>query len=1735
MSLSRAAVLAPSSLSTGAELADDAVLSHHQCQQQHHHHLLRCFALADLLDMSLAVRQQLASAAAAPSSSPGRGLEIPPVSSHSPPEGRLPVQAYQLEYVLVTAVLERLFDGGCDVHESATRISRAEPAPPAASSILTAPEKRAIKRPASSLTVPLWTPAPSALRSTCRLLQQPNEESRLPSALSTPQGVARVDALHASFLPCMLVALLQRVSGEGGDGGDIYITGAVEPRKGGYANAVKANASAAHVSVEYRRRCRAALQQLLPLYMPLLLKRRRAVCDVVSSIAEAVQGYSRSPRDDGEDIAEENESRKRIHRLLHQNLCCSEFKQWLHAARLLSDTLVASLYRVSRRDADAATDEDDLMEARWTLEMAGWWLSAARTARRDGAPMAEERHLLDPLWWEGARREVGMSNAEGPKASGGILGSAAASTLRDDRAPFTTNAEVLALAEVICTVGEEMRDICARDALPPQEQPLQHGKGDHLGQPRQYVPLSVARSSNRTVAAVQDVIAFFLTRHHNKNSRDPLRTLWDPEVTATALPHRYVLLLAERLEKEQCQQHRLLAAAERAVHRVLQQQHRKQPAILWQPPGMVVALCSVTAYQVRTQLHRREQRMAELCAATTATAATAALSGALHASAASFSSSGDAAAADQKDRSSDGESAENSRNPWCPSTDALSAAATPKCKQLGETLWSEDDEDDDVTEQHEESQERWRAPALRADARLFTPAALPPSTTDTAVSMPSPPPWRPPVSSPCPACLSAPLRYTPRTSDLSPVSCVHDALPAMHEGEDAPATADKNTEAVELLTRESGDSYAPAWSMEHLWELPAHVPRDWSPALATLMACCLLCLSPSSSTAATPRLAMLLGVPLLSGHAAEVKLVSSTAATAATDSASAQLTRRVASPRPSLLDSTFNRHHEASAALAAGGSVHSSVCSSSTNNITAGVSFALDRTGGGGESASIVGALAQWHLRGLIQQLRLPAHGRVLRSEQAGTDGLQGSHAIVPRTHSTAESSSLASSTGAFSSTSAVPRSTGAAAGGASWVLLYKQTAPSHARAPDATMRSVRSGTSRAASPSLSPAGGVLRRLDPVSLLASCFALMHLLQTHPRFFQEARLGGRTMQELRLGVLEARWGGEPGCATQMLQCHGSVASAVTVSVNSVLRSFADGTACGRAGGAGASWCRRDGLRLARGHSLWDCAVAAPAEAATTGALGVDASHGRGDGGHAGAPLPAEAADAGGNDGNCCDEAAAAAASATCHLTEALLVAVSYLGCRALAAALTQFVAAALVSTEAADTSVISCRGGGIATAATTPSPRELWCDALQAISGLLLEAHRAHKGGVAAGRARAMAAAAAAEERSGVEHGSTPARCYSIPPPVSCSVDRTGAPASTVTATARVHMPASGASAAASVKPQLRESQRAFSLGAPPAATSFCAGHLGDAGRGSYSAASPPLTVASVPPSLSTEAQFGLGAFFIALVRALLQLHASATGASSDVGQHVQQQHWPQPLMCVVQCLYAVASIIDDLLHDYANATPAVLCDMLAMMLVIQPQQPLSAMLKGVGAALPPPHVSATCTAWEALRLTPFWDNALLGSLETASRAWAYPEKRSDTASPENSEESRSSACQSRLSSVSAAGLGGAPSMPHGPSPPQPSCPPWQSLLGHLPCSRDPFTTTWLPAAFRGSSRHRTSWTLLALLAKEEELLLAGLAPATTASTAHANAAEEFRQLSISLVSSARYAEWIDRLCDAWRV
>ncbi|CBZ25071.1 hypothetical protein, unknown function [Leishmania mexicana MHOM/GT/2001/U1103] len=1733
---------------TAAVASDDVVPEQHQWQQQRH--LLRCFALADLLGVSPTVMQQLANAAATPSSSLHHALNTSRASSHCSTESDPVMQACQLEQILVAAVLKRLSDRCCDAGKSIEDMSSVDAVQPAASSVSTTPRQPARTRQPLSLTALPWSAALSEPRNACTSPRQSDEGLLLPSVLSSPKGVARVDALHASFLPLLLVALLQRVSE--GSGGDTHVTDVTVPRKKADTNATASNTSAAVLSLRQRRRCRAALHQLLPLYMPLLLQRRRTACAVVISVVEALQECPCRRPDDGESTTEEEECQKRIHRLVHQGLCCSEVKRWLHTARLLSDTLVSCLSHVSRRASTAAAaaaaaaappsgagvvDEEDSMEARWTLEMTGVWLSVAGRPRQGGAPVAAGQRPSDLWWWE-----AGMSGSGGavqPEPGGSTPASAGTTRNRQDCAPLTT-AEVLALAEVMCAIGEET---C--DDIWPQE-------GGHSGEPPQLPPSSCAVVGGGTVAMLRDVMAFFLARHRDSRVFGPPRAPSTSEVTATEPQHRYELLLAERLEMAHRHQHRLLAAAERAIHRVLRQQHRQDLSILWQSPEMILALCSVTAYQLRTQLHRREQRMAELCTATTATA-TAAMFASPHMNIGSLPPSGRVAAADPTRRNSSDEADRESRRDRHSSSGAPSATAAAKPVHLGESLWSEED-DDDTAAPHEKSQGEWHARSLDEDTRLSAHAALlsstagPATTTSaaaaggTTISTPSPPPPRPPMSSaPSSVHAPAPLRYTPRTSSLHHGSRVYGTLPAMHASGDASAAAAEDAGDGERLTRASNDYYAPARSMEHLWELPARVPRDWTPALATLMACCVLCLSSSSTTAAASRLAVLLGEALLSRHAAEAEFAHSTGATALSGSPSEPLARQVASPRPSLPDFGFSKRHEAPAATAAGVSVRSSVCSSSATNSIAGVSMAMDSTDSGEESASsvvAVGALAQWHLRGLIRQLRLPVNGRVLpSSEQADKDRLRGRHTKVSRTRSAAPSSSLALLSNAVHRTSATPSSVGAVvAGGASWFTLYNQTTRARDRALDVALRSNRRCVNAAASPSLPPADGVLRRLDPVSLLASCFALMHLLQTQPRFFQMAMLSGRTMQELRLGVVEARWGGEPGCAAQMLQRHGSATSTVTVSVSSVSRVLMDGTADGhadpRAGGAGASWRRQDTLSFARGRSLWDRTGAGAPEAAPDRPLRMGASDDDAD-----APVPAVAADAYSSVDDFFDEAAAAA---TCHLTEALLVVVSYVGCRALAAALAQFAAPDLDSVEVVDASVISCGGGGIAAAvAASAPPRDLWCDALQAITGLLLEAHRAQRGATATSRVRAVAAAAAASRSSVDHHDSTRTRSHGVLSSASRSVDRAGTLASTTTAAGAL-LPASRASASASVPPQPNGTRQAFSLGSVPTATYFHAARLvGDAGRGHHAAASPPIAITTthpIPAPLSTEAQFGIGAFFIALVRALLQLHASsssaAAAAASSVGglpDHHQQQHRPQSLLCVVQCLYAVASVIDDVLHDYFNPPPAVLCDVLAIMLVIQPLQQPSETVQEASATVPLPPVSDTLTAWEALRLTPFWDGALLGPLEAASRVWAGCEECSAAASSDNGEERRSRDLQRGRPPRSTASLCESPSAWHIPSRPQSSRPPWQSLLGYLPCSRDPFSTSWLPAAFRGSSHSSTSGTLLALLAKEDDLLLADPPTTTAASTA-----DEVRQLSVSIVASARYTEWMEALCEAWQ-
>ncbi|GET87242.1 hypothetical protein, unknown function [Leishmania tarentolae] len=1679
---------------------DDIVPEHYQCQQpqqqQQQRHLLRCCALADLLGVSSTVMQQLVDAAARPSNSMNDTLNISFASSHHSTASESVMQAYQPLQILVAAVLKQLSDRCFDSSKSSPHVSAVNAVQSAALAVSTVERKPAQTCQPSSLKAPPWSAALSEPPSVGTSPKQSDGESLLPSVLCSPQGVARVDALHPSFLPLLLVALLQRVSTESSN--DTHDTGATVPMQKDGANAAKSNTSAAVSPLRQQLSCRDALQRLLPLYMPLLLHRRRAACAVVSSIVEALQGYSCSHRDDGENTTEV-ENRKRINRLVHRELLSSETKQWLFGARLLSDTLVACLDHVSRRGSAAAgaappspsravmVDEEDLMEGRWTLEMAGVWLSVAGMPHEGGKPVMSTLHPSDLWWWEGAWREVGRSvstGAEQQDPDAGSLGSTGAPTNQKDGALLTaTTSEVLVLAEVMYIVGEETRE------------GIWHNEGGHPSeQQQQHAPSSGGAAGGCIVSMLRDVMASFPARHHESRVLDPPAPLSASKVTATEHRHRYAFLLAERLETEQRHQHRLLAAAERAVHRILRQQHRQDLSVLWQSPEMMVALCSVTAYQLRTQLYRREQRMADLSTEATVTW-----------TAAMFSSP----------------------HTCCmdslPSGSMAAAAAIPA--QRGEWLWSEEDSfADDAAAPQEKSQEQSRAQIIDAGAELSASLRVMSSTAhpttkacaaaETAIAMSSPPPPRPPASSaPSSVHLPVPLRYTPRASSLHHGSCVYETPPAMHASADAPPEAGEEAGDREPLTRGNDDYYAPARSMENLWELPARVPRDWTPALATLMACCVLCLSSSSTTAASSRLAVLLGEALLNCHSTEAEFAHCPASTILSGSASEPFAGRVANLRPDTPDFGRSKRHEAPAATAAGASVRSSICSRSASNSIAGVSMALDSTNSGGESAGCVvavGALAQWHLRGLIRQLRLPVSGRGLLNERAVRDRLGGSHAKVSPACSASASSSRALLRGAVNRTSETPSSTGATAGRAAWFTLYNGAARA----------------SVAAAPSSPPAGGVLRRLDPVTLVASCFASMHLLQTQPRFFQKARLGGRAMQELRLAVRETRWGIEPVCATQMLQRHISATSTVTVTVNSVPRTLAGGTASEHAEprtvGAGAPWSRQDALRLARGRSLWDSSNAGAPEAATEGLRGIVVKNDSGDGDddNADAPVPTAAAEAYGNMDDCCGDEAAAA---TCNLTEAFMVAVSYLGCRALAAALAQFAAPVLGSVEAVDASHISCGIGSTSAAVASSSSRELWCDALQAITGLLLEAHRVHRSGSADYRDR------------------TRTRSRGILSSASRSVDGTGTLGSTTTTTttakAGAPLPASRASSSASAPPKPSGLQQPFCSGPVPMATYFQVTPLGnDAGSSAHAAASTPMPIAItrlMPAPLSTEAQFGIGAFFITLARALLQLNASSSPtvaeATSIPGSSSQRQQRLQRILCIVQCLYAVASVIDDVLHDYSSPPPAVLCNVLAMMLAMQPLHHPSATVKKTGATAPSPHGSDTRTTWEALRLTPFWDDSLLSSLEAASRAWVSHEERGTAASSDSAQKHQSTARQLSRLSRSKAKLCETSSASHIHSVFQSSHPPWQSLLGHLPCSRDPFSTSWLPMSFRGSSHSGASSTLLASIAKEDDLLLADSLTATAASTAGA-----VRQLSFSVVASARYAEWMETLCNAWK-
>ncbi|KAG5509083.1 hypothetical protein JKF63_06091 [Porcisia hertigi] len=1752
--------------------------------------LLRYFALADLLGVSSTVNQQLLTAAATSFTSMGHTPDTPHAHSHRSTASDPAMHAHHLEDdILVDSVVQRLLDRCSDSNMS---MSNARDPTKAVRlvvpSVVRRTQQPVRKQQPPSLTAVPWTAAPLSSQRSSPPPQQPSKGSHLPSVLSCPQGVARVDDLHAAFLPLLLVALLECASGQRGGSG-VHITGSMAPMPRGDSDSdtVETDKPVSFPSPAQQRSCREALQKLLPLYMPLLLRRQRAVCDVVSAIVEALQVCSCGHHENGESTTEEEERQRRAYRLVHRDLCNREVKQWIYAVGHLSDTLVMSLSHVNREVGVAPAapppssgavgeDEDGLMEARWALETAGTWLRAAGLVHQDSVPVAKGPGLLDFVCRGGASKRAEASasiDSEQPQPNGGILVSVSAPSHRGNRGLLSTTAKTLALAEVMCTIVEETcNDICPCDVfIPPpplqQQQQQQPDGGGHCNEPCESEPSSFAGDGSHFVSALRDVLTLFRAGHHKNSTRDPDTTLSSPELAPVEPQHRHGPLLAKLQEKEQGRQHRLLAAAERAVQQILHQQHHQHSGALWQSPDMVVALCSVTAHQLHVQLHRHEQRMADLFTASPATA-TAAMSAVLQRNIASFSSTVNAPSVDQGSHSGNGDASECSRHHGSPSGDGLPTAEAAKKPQLGKTLWLDDDEDDEnAAAQLIKDQGRLRANSVEAEAELSSHDVRFPSTPDTAtpvsaaaaadatILMSSHPP--PSVSSaPSAAPVSTSPPYTPRNSQSSssiPPSRYHEALTTIIESQCNPHAANKSVEDTGPPTCSSNDLYAPAGLMERLWELPARVPQDWTPALATLMACCSLCLS---SSATKSRFSVPLGEPLLSNQTSETGALRSatTTTTAVADfeySASGATEKRAASPKPTFFGFGLNGRPEVSTVMAPSRSVRSSVCNRSNTNSISGVSTAVDSTGGGNESAATVmavGALAQWHLRGLIRQLRLPANGRVLLTEPAGTDGRQGTHTINSNTRSGRVPSSSSSSSSAPLASATHRTSTKLSPGGV------------------AVKGAKRSDTWGAPSSSSSspPAGGVLRRLDPVSLLASCFALMHLMQTQPRFFEYAKLSGRTMCELQLGVLEARWSSEPGCATEMLQryalaaARGAVVSTAPTPISSVSGAPAGGrtddpTSPPR--GIADPFGHCQGARgFTRSRSLWsgDCGTQTE-ETSVDGLLRMDASgsdvHDNNVGGYGDAP-----------------DRASSPAAATCAFTEAFLVAASYVGCRALATSLRQVAATELDRREVKDLTRLSCGEWGLSAAVRDSSrpSRDLWADVLQAISGLLLEAHWTHRrSAVAIRRARGMATAAALCSTDQKRSRSRPCS-HGVLQPVTHSVNRANMhPPPPPAATVEVKSPGPRASTCASGPPpqQLSDPQRAFTSEAVPITTSTHATPvLGDADGGPNAGLTHAVltsTVPTMPSPLSTEAQFGIGSFFIALVRALLQLHASwtAAAAASDKSRHDQKpqhQDCPPRLLCVVQCLYAVASIIDDLLHDYVNAPPAALCDVLATMLVMQPQHS-SAMLKTDGAAAPSPNVSARHSAWEALRLTPFWNGVLLGSLESASRAWISPKERRTTAASGNREDGRSRAHESRRPLSSTTGSPGSPKVSHGPPSLQRSCPPWQNLLGHIPCSRDAFATSWLPLAFRGPSHSSTSWTLLAQLATEEDLLLAGpsttmtryTAPTTAAMTGSddlhevpatgANAAGEFQQMSVSLVSCARYVQWIDTLCDAWRV
>ncbi|KPI88384.1 hypothetical protein ABL78_2503 [Leptomonas seymouri] len=1471
--------------------------------------------------------------------------------------------------------------------------------------------------------------------------QQPSPTSQLlPTVLSTQRGVARVAALHPTFVLRLLTALLQASCGCAEDtAARVGLSPAPSPGKQQAA------------AGDYQRRAgyRDAFLQLLHLYAPLLLSRQRGTCTAVDEL------FTHVSQESGALITSKDQ--RRAERLLTKAVSCS-WQHLLHRpAQLWVDAflefissvvelLSAQSRRVARADPPssctrastvaaaagsvppveaasgsaaflgeaevrkghqtlaASSVETETVEAVWMLKVLGMVLWLTDTSSPDQAVGADSDD--DDVEPKPGPPVAGLAPDDATTAGQAVPELPAAAPL--DASPNGLRKEDLS---ELCPLALHCRcskaeSIALAAVTSRMRQRRLHGESDEEG----HHPLDANFSDTLDALALQVKIFTRLVwilqvcresdhgrgvgkRGNDENGKESAPTVW--EFSADPLMDDLAHLLRAQLEEKQKQQHRLLAAAERAVQRVL-----RLSTAQWHSPAMLVALCGVTSYQLHTQLRQLQQRLRDLVSER---------EGKVHAPEALS---------------------------LLPSDAGSLPVAQPAL--VTDAVWSDDDlveDKDDAVDQASMSGQTTAAPAQHNVSSTAAPARERPAPLVRRSLM---------------QCL-----YSPRVSsrgcsapaservDVHDVNAAHLADPRTHRGDPAQYLS---------ATR----------CMEHLWELPPRVPQEWTPALATAMACCALCIA--ATTTAVSHLCFFTGEPLPDDHGGQCAAPQPSLTAVPTSP-----TR--ASPRLSLLDLGFARQREAAADRVSPRKRNTSQVppkGSSTND------------------ADVVGALAQWHLRGLIQQLRTPAHGIELcargRTVEVSTAGSR-AHAV-----------SRASLPSGPSSLAAVPSSVGAT-GGASWFAAYSQTNKSALPRARSTREASSAGASSAHRDQDSVTSLVLlRQISPAFLLASCLALQHLLRTQDQFFVHAQLGGSTMRELRQGVVDARRfaGGTAGWAAGMLQC------APTASPS------------GRRGGEGALSSQHN----TRVRSLWcdvgvlgqggDRSITAALDAALQDCADTN------DGGDASTRPRQQKEGSVTTDTGEEGEDDLHASAGTCALTEALLVVVSFLGSRVVAVALPPLQA----SVHAAEShhKATSLDGALPPCASSTPlmkSPLS-WCDALQALVGLTLDAHRVHRirykmqhqrrpNGADNGNSSAVV-----NGDSGPAGGST-ARSSASPPPDAWRA--AGVSSTSMGLVGSLRRPYHG-------------------------------------GAGSRSSPKPPLSAARMPaaqpPSLSMEAHFGLGTFFLALVRALLQLYAGRADLREDANDDRCGDGAPSAAEAsIAQCVFAMASVINDLLHDYAQHPPAALCEVLAMMSVLQLPPPFtSARVCKSEEQKEEPTGRSSKTMWEALRSTPYWDTLRLGALEAASLAWnAAPEPSSPPATPHTAVRR----CSPVTLSITVSPACSIPS-------------PRESLLGHIPCARDPASMSWLPTATPRSHQDEADirWpqghlsnakSLLDLMAEEEALVLAmqsAAAPRTSTASELAPSddaleeeAEKAQQLAIAVASSRRYMWAMSRLQYAW--